>query len=1095
MNEKLRQWFIGENLKWTLFALITFVVFMVYFQTTAPTVVFWDVGEFLAAAHILGVPHPPGTPLYVILCKFFDLLPLPLAFLYKLINGVPAVESVLRMTLVPILMGAFTAGLVYLIVYDVVSLWKPEAPRHILHVSAAFAALMAAFGAVNWMNSIETETYTPANFFALLAVYLTLLWYRRKGWDERATRFLLAGTYLIVLATGIHLTAIFALPAMFVFVAIVQPRLIFGKEFWGLLGALVLIAGLMELTYLSSITSVVMTVAGLTLMAFYFWRAGFFKDLSDIWTILFLVAGLALIYGIFGKNTFALLAGGLASIVAMYLRGRLWKDWRGLALLLIILAVSVELWLIVRAYYLHHYPAAARINEADPYNWQAFMDVLTRKQYEPAKMYPRRIDPFLQVRVFFKYFSWQYFSIIPLVFLSLVGIIAQLSNDFSRKFPNRTKVVWLLGLVFILATVGFWFAFNLKDSPTQPVGGFHPATREPILPTEVRDRDYFYATAHIMICLYAGIGLWELLRIMGKVLASPRWWMWIVAALISPFVLLLRLIVQFVKIRNLEWVFTATMFYPWITLGVIYQFLKFYPECNRSRFYLAEDSAYNLLISPSTGGVMFTNGDNDTFPLWFAQEVLGVRKDIVIANLSLLNTNWYIRQVKAWGAPISFSYEDIERLPPVIPVQARVAGVDATGFALDVPDTKGQLRRIYVTYDRTPLLGFYGGRKDILRSDLKRAKAMGEMIGLPIMTLRDFAIRDMIATSVGYKPKAFTKILSADGRTYIDVPLIYLDAPEAFAREVFKGKDFSTNIYFAMTTTPEAWQGWENHLLMEGMAFRLVSYEAGSLGGYPLENISPDYTSHLLHDEMAPVEYLKEYSGYHKILPDGVFRYRGILDPRVRKRDRYDTNEKIVRNYAQVAFSLGSYLAQRGDLMRGAEELEMGKLLLDQIPTEGSPGMERQKIYINLSLAEIYIKLGDFAKAEEFIKEAASLQPGPLVDMRMAELMRAQGKMDEASRYYEKVLSSGVQDPYGFAAIADFYREKGDLARAEELYKRVLSMGLTDTVITNALVEVMEAQGKAAEAESLMKSLAPKPETGMPPALPPGASVTPQGGR
>ncbi|MEO0140485.1 MAG: DUF2723 domain-containing protein [candidate division WOR-3 bacterium] len=1058
MNERLRSWFAGENLKWTLFGLITLFVFAVYFQTTAPTVVFWDVGEFLAAAHILGVPHPPGTPLYVILCKFFDILPLPLAFIYRLINGVPAVESVLRMTFVPIAMGAFTAGLVYLIIYDTVTLWKPETPRHILHVSAAFAALMAAFGAVNWMNSIEAETYTPANFFALLAVYLTLLWYRRRGWDEWATRFLLAGTYLIVLATGIHLTAIFALPAMFVFVAIVHPRLIFGKEFIGLLGALILLAGLMEFTYQASNMSKGMVALGLALMVFYFWRADFFRDFTDVWTILFAVSGIALIYGIFANKTFAMVSGGLLSIVMMYIRGRLWKDWKGIALILIILAVSVEFWLIVRAYYLHHHPTAAWINEADPYNWQAFMDVLTRKQYEPAKMFPRRIAPVLQFKVFIKYFNWQYntLSVVALIFLGLVGLVTQLSNDFSRKFLNRTKVVWLLGLVFILATIGFWFAFNLKDSPTQPVGGVHPTTGEPLLPTEVRDRDYFYATAHIMICLYAGIGLWELLRIAGKYLR--KWWV------------------------------VSAVFYPLAAFTVGWQFYKFYPECNRSRFYLAEDSAYNLLISPSTGGVMFTNGDNDTFPLWFAQEVLKIRKDIVIANLSLLNTNWYIRQVKAWGAPISFSYEDIDRLPPVIPLQCKVASVGPQGFEIDVPDTKGGLHRVYVSYERTPLLGLYGGRRDILRADLLQAQKTGEMLGLPIMTLRDFAIRDMIATSSGYKPKTFTRIPSADG-AFMDVPLIYLDDPAAFAKEVFYGKAFSTNIYFAMTTTPEAWEGWENYLLMEGMAFRLVSYETGPRGGYPLENLSPDYTAYTLHDAMAPLEYLSEYSGYHKIPAERAFRYRGILDKRVPKTDRYDTNEKIVRNYAQVAFSLGSYLAQRGDLRRSADELELGKAFLDQIPSERAPGLERQKLYISLSLAEIYTKLGDYTKAEGFIKEAASIQPGPMIDMKMGDLMRAQGRLDEAARYYEKVLSSGMQDPLGFVLIADFYREKGDYAKAEELYKRVLSMGFTDTMVTNGLREVMEAQGKGPEAESLINSITEKT-----PLIAPGA-VNPQGGR
>ncbi|MEO0242686.1 MAG: DUF2723 domain-containing protein, partial [candidate division WOR-3 bacterium] len=74
-----------DRLKWIIFAIISFGMWLLFFLTTAPTIVFWDVGEFLACSAIFGVPHPPGTPLYVLLGRFMTILPLPLDQLYKLI--------------------------------------------------------------------------------------------------------------------------------------------------------------------------------------------------------------------------------------------------------------------------------------------------------------------------------------------------------------------------------------------------------------------------------------------------------------------------------------------------------------------------------------------------------------------------------------------------------------------------------------------------------------------------------------------------------------------------------------------------------------------------------------------------------------------------------------------------------------------------------------------------------------------------------------------------------------------------------------------------------------------------------------------------
>ena len=134
---------------------------------------------------------------------------------------------------------------------------------------------------------------------------------------------------------------------------------------------------------------------------------------------------------------------------------------------------------------------------------------------------------------------------------------------------------------------------------------------------EVRERDYFFVASFIVWGNLAGIGLagfWAALANQWGEGTAYRKWMPILAITFIP------------------------LAYNWAW-------------ASRSGDYAAVDWAYDLLMSVEPYGVLFTNGDNDTFPLWYAQEIEGVRKDVTVIVLQYLYTDWYPRQIRDRTAP------------------------------------------------------------------------------------------------------------------------------------------------------------------------------------------------------------------------------------------------------------------------------------------------------------------------------------------------------------------------------------------------------------------------------------------------------------
>jgi Protein of unknown function (DUF2723) len=535
-------------------------VLAVYAITLAPTVTFWDAGEFIAASRTLGIPHPPGTPLFVLIAHAWALL-------------VPLGEYAVRTNLLSAIFSAAGAAFFFLVVHESLTPGGDEVshPGGRL-VAAVLAALLGAFTFTNWQNSNETEVYAVATFTIAAVSWLALLWRRRRN-EDRAGRFLLLVVYLAGVSIGNHLLALLAGPAIVAFLAVTllrspaaDPRR--RREEWGQ----------------------VAVVAG-------------------VW---------ALLIGTGLGSTGLILVGGLCFVVAAgYAATGGAGGFAVSALLIAAVGVTPYLFMYLRA---TQHPV---INEADPATFDALLAVIRRAQYPPRTPLDDPTVPHgpgnpgrtlalfgWQLLNYFQYFDWQWArsladgvrTIVTVVFVGL-GL-----RGARIQWRSDRAAAWLLLMLFLVTGLGLVVYMNFRP-------GYSLAYAESLWPKtedhEVRERDYFFVVSFIVWGLWAGIGAAELA---GRALRA-RWRRW------QPAVLLLVLIPL-----GLNWADASRRHGPDATL--------------------ASDFAYDLLNSAPPYGVLFTYGDNDTFPLWWAQEVQGVRQDVTVICLALANTDWYMRQLR-----------------------------------------------------------------------------------------------------------------------------------------------------------------------------------------------------------------------------------------------------------------------------------------------------------------------------------------------------------------------------------------------------------------------------------------------------------------
>ena len=210
-------------------AAVFFISGGLFYSTMAPTVSFWDCGEFIACASTLGIPHPPGSPLYLLIGRIFTLLAL---------SGDPAVP----MNFLSVLTSAVSIMLVYLITARLFRLAilgegtpgvvRSEAVAEIPTVAGATAAsLMLAFSSTFWFNAVEAEVYGFSIMLMVLVLWLGLVWMAQPDRGQ-GLRILLFSSYLIGLAGGLHLLCLLTVPTLAVLVFHRRPEILRDRRVW-----------------------------------------------------------------------------------------------------------------------------------------------------------------------------------------------------------------------------------------------------------------------------------------------------------------------------------------------------------------------------------------------------------------------------------------------------------------------------------------------------------------------------------------------------------------------------------------------------------------------------------------------------------------------------------------------------------------------------------------------------------------------------------------------------------------------------------------------------------------------------------------------
>jgi hypothetical protein len=341
---------------------------------------------------------------------------------------------------------------------------------------------------------------------------------------------------------------------------------------------------------------------------------------------------------------------------------------------------------------------------------------VTREQYGKPDLSARQASFGAQLGMWWQYFTWQWFrdphgaQPAAQLFLALLALALALAGASLHARTDRPTFVLTAALVATV-TVALVFYLNFKYGYTQSpeLGGS--------VDREVRDRDYFFIWSFSCLGVWAGLGIVQCWRSFAERLARPR-----ALAIALPVV--------------------AIAFLP-LTLNA--------RAASRAGETFTADFARDLLGSVAPNGILVTNGDNDTFPLWYAQEVEGYRKDVVVVIATYLNTDWFPRQLMRRGIAVAGSPEESDSVPPVLRLAA-AQRFDAGDIHATIPAgylTRDQIFMLQIVRDVLPHRPVYFTSSIYPRALGLERYLVTEGLAVRLMPTEPVESSDLVRTSAG----------------------------------------------------------------------------------------------------------------------------------------------------------------------------------------------------------------------------------------------------------------------------------------------------------------------------------------------------------